>query len=81
MIGPQGHCGIANSLPWVLIVTSDEDQTRTRERRMADSFSRLRRCEISLLERHPSRHTIKGKSEIAGWSNQFLMEVQAAQGT
>jgi predicted transposase YbfD/YdcC len=76
----RGHWGIENSLHWVLDVTFDEDQNRTRERRMADNLSWLRRFAISLLKRHPSKHSIKGKSQIAGWSNEFLMEVLAAQG-
>ena len=73
----RGHWGIENSLHWVLDVTFDEDQCRTRQRRMADNLSWLRRFAISLLKRHPSKHSIKGKSEIAGWSNEFLMEVLA----
>ncbi len=77
----RGHWGIENSLHWVLDVTFDEDQTRTRERRMADNLSWLRRFAISLLKRHPSKHSIIGKSQIAGWSNDFLMEVLAVQRT
>ena len=76
----RGHWGIENSLHWVLDVTFDEDQSRTRVRRMADNFSWLRRFAISLLKRHPSKHSIKGKSEIAGWNNEFLMEVLTEQG-
>ena len=71
----RGHWGIENSLHWVLDVTFDEDQSRTRQRRMADNLSWLRRFAISLLKRHPSKHSIIGKSQIAGWSNDFLMEV------
>ncbi len=76
----RGHWGIENSLHWVLDVTFDEDQSRTRERHMADNLSWLRRFAISLLKRHPSNHSIRGKSQIAGWSNEFLMEVITAQG-
>jgi predicted transposase YbfD/YdcC len=76
----RGHWGIENSLHWVLDVTFDEDQTRTRNRHMADNLSWLRRFAISLLKRHPSKHSIKGKSQIAGWSNEFLMQVLTAQG-
>jgi len=76
----RGHWGIENSLHWVLDVTFDEDQNRTRERRLADNLSWLRRFAISLLKRHPSNHSIKGKSQIAGWSNEFLMQVLMAQG-
>jgi predicted transposase YbfD/YdcC len=71
----RGHWGIENSLHWVLDVTFDEDQSRTRNRHMADNLSWLRRFAISLLKHHPSNESIKGKSEMAGWSNEFLMEV------
>ena len=64
----------------MLDVTFDEDQTRTRERHMANNLSWLRRFAISLLKRHPSKHSIKGKSQMAGWNNDYLMEVLMAQG-
>ena len=35
----RGHWGIENSLHWVLDVTVDEDQNRTRKRRIADNLS------------------------------------------
>ncbi len=76
----RGHWGIENTLHWVLDVTFDEDQTRTRDRHMANNLSWLRRFAISLLKRHPSKHSIKGKSQMAGWNNDFLMEVLMAQG-
>jgi len=34
-----------------------------------------------LLKRHPSKHSIKGKSEIAGWSNEFSREALAVKDT
>ncbi len=76
----RGHWGIENSLHWVLDVTFDEDHSRTRKRRMADNLSWLRRFAISLLKRHPSEESSKSKRRMAGWSNEFLMEVLAAQG-
>jgi len=75
----RGHWGIENSLHWVLDVTFDEDQTRSRERHLADNLSWLRRFAISLLKQHPSKHSIKGKSEIAGWNNNFLLQVLTTQ--
>lgn len=77
----RGHWGIENSLHWVLDVTFDEDQSRVRERCLADNLSWLRRFAISLLKRHPSKHSIKGKSEIAGWDNEFLLQVLTTQQT
>lgn len=76
----RGHWGIENSLHWVLDVTFDEDRGRTRKRRIADNLSWLRRLAISLLKRHPSEESIKSKSRMAGWSNEFLMEVLTKQG-
>ena len=75
----RGHWGIENSLHWVLDVTFDEDQSRTRGRHMANNLSWLRRFAISLLKQHPSNHSIKGKSEMAGWNNDFLMQVLTVQ--
>lgn len=75
----RGHWGIENSLHWVLDVTFNEDQNRARERRMADNLSWLRRFAISLLKQHPSKDSIKGKSQIAGWNNDFLLQVLGVQ--
>jgi predicted transposase YbfD/YdcC len=77
----RGHWSIENSLHWVLDVTFDEDQSRARQRRLADNLSWLRRFAISLLKRHPSKDSIVGKSRTAGWNNDFLMEVLTLQGT
>ncbi|MDP6060944.1 MAG: ISAs1 family transposase [Pirellulaceae bacterium] len=77
----RGHWGIENSLHWVLDVTFNEDQSRARERHFADNLSWLRRFAITLLKQHPSKDSIKGKSQIAGWSNEFLTQVLATQRT
>lgn len=76
----RGHWGIENSLHWVLDVTFDEDQSRTRKRFIANNLSWLRRFAISLLKRHPSKNSIVGKSRKCGWDDAFLMEVLVAQG-
>jgi len=76
----RGHWGIENSLHWVLDVSFNEDQSRTRKRFIANNLSWLRRFAISLLKRHPSKHSIIGKSRICGWDDGFLMEVLMAQG-
>jgi predicted transposase YbfD/YdcC len=76
----RGHWSIENSLHWVLDVSFREDQSRTRHRRMADNLAWLRRFAVSLLKRHPSKHSVIGKSRIAGWNNEFLLEVLTAQG-
>lgn len=77
----RNHWSIENSLHWVLDVTFNEDQSRARERHLADNLSWLRRFGISLLKQHPKQDSIKGKSQVAGWNNEFLLEVLAAQDT
>jgi hypothetical protein len=47
---------------------------------MADNLSWLRRFAVSLLKCHPAKESIRGKSRMAGWNNEFLMEVLMAQG-
>lgn len=76
----RGHWTIENSLHWVLDATFDEDRSRTRKRRIADNLAWLRRFAVSLLKRHLSEHSIIGKSRMAGWNNEFLMEVLTAKG-
>lgn len=73
----RGHWSIENSLHWVLDVTFNEDQSRARNRRLADNLAWLRRFAVSLLKRHPEKTSIKGKKRMAGWSNDFLTEVLA----
>ena len=77
----RGHWAIENSLHWVLDVTFDEDQSRARNRRLADNLAWLRRFAIGLLKQHPAKHSIKGKQQIAGWNNEFLAETLAIQAT
>ena len=75
----RGHWAIENSLHWVLDVTYNEDQSRARERQLADNLAWLRRLAIGLLKQHPSKHSIKGKQQIAGWSTEFMTEVLAGK--
>lgn len=77
----RGHWGIENSLHWVLDVTLNEDQSRTRNRRLANNLAWLRRFAVSLLKQHPAKASIKGKTQMAGWSTDFLTEVLALKAT
>jgi len=77
----RDHWRIENSLHWVLDVTFGEDQSRTRNRRMANNLAWLRRFAVSLLKRHPGKESIIGKRRMAGWSDAFMMEVLMLQGT
>ena len=71
--------GSIESMHWVLDGTFREDDSRTRERTLANNVSWLRRFAVTLLKRHPSKDSIRGKM-IRCWMNtQFLDEVLALQ--
>lgn len=73
------HWRIENTLHWQLDVTFREDDNRVRNRNLANNLSWLRRFAITLLKRHPSRDSVKGKTQIAGWNNDFLRQVLTGQ--
>jgi len=70
----RGHWGI-EALHWVLDVTFREDDSRTRERTLANNLSWLRRFAVTLLKRHPEEDSIRGKMLHCGYSTDFLTEV------
>jgi predicted transposase YbfD/YdcC len=70
----RGHWGI-ESMHWVLDVTFREDDSRTRERTLANNLSWLRRFAVTLLKRHPAKDSIKGKMLRCAYSTEFLTEV------
>jgi hypothetical protein len=72
---------IENSLHWVLDVTFREDESRSRDRRLAENLAALRRLAIGLLNQHPAKHSLKSKQRIAGWNADFLAEVLTLQTT
>jgi predicted transposase YbfD/YdcC len=75
----RGHWGI-EALHWVLDVTFREDDSRTRERTLANNLSWLRRFAVTLLKRHPDRDSIRGKMLHCGYSTEFLTEVLMSTG-
>jgi len=70
----RGHWSI-ESMHWVLDVNFREDESRTRERTMGNNLSWLRRFAISLLKRHPSDDSLRGKMMSCMTSTDFLAEV------
>jgi predicted transposase YbfD/YdcC len=71
----RGHWGIENNLHWVLDMTFREDESRVRERRLADNLGWLRRMALTLLKQHPGKQSIAMKRRQAGWNVDFLMQV------
>ena len=75
----RAHWSI-ESMHWVLDVTFREDDSRTRERTLANNLSWLRRFAVTLLKRHPIKDSIRGKMMRCLMNTQFLDEVLALQG-
>ncbi len=75
----RGHWAI-ESMHWVLDVLFREDESRTRERTLANNLSWLRRFAVTLLKRHPIKDSIRGKMVRCLMNTQFLDEVLTLQG-
>lgn len=75
----RSHWGI-ESMHWVLDVTFREDESRTRQRVLANNLSWLRRFAVTLLKRHPVKDSIRGKMIRCLMNTQFLDEVLTLQG-
>ena len=77
----RDHWSIENSLHWVLDMTFREDESRVRERCLADNLGWLRRLALTLLKQHPGKDSIAMKRRMAGWSVDFLAQVLTRQTT
>jgi predicted transposase YbfD/YdcC len=71
----RGHWGIENTCHWVLDMVFREDESRARERGLANNLSWLRRIALSLLKQHPGKESLVMKRRMAGWSRDFLMQI------
>jgi predicted transposase YbfD/YdcC len=74
----RGHWGI-EAMHWVLDVNFREDDSRTRERTLANNLSWLRRFAVTLLKRHPDKDSLRGKMISCGLNTDFLTEVLTLQ--
>jgi predicted transposase YbfD/YdcC len=75
----RGHWAI-ESMHWVLDVNFREDDSRTRERTLGNNLSWLRRFAVSLLKRHSSKDSLRGKMIRCMMNTDFLTEVLTIQG-
>jgi len=74
----RGHWGI-ESMHWVLDVNFREDESRTRERTLANNLSWLRRFAVTLLKRHPEKDSLRGKMMSCMLSTDFLTQILSLQ--
>lgn len=71
----RGHWGIENTLHWCLDVTFREDESRVRNRTLADNLAWLKRFAISLLKQVDDKESIAMRRRMAGWNPNFLAQV------
>ena len=70
------HWGIENALHWVLDVSFDEDASRIRKDKGAQTFAVLRHIALNLLRREPHhKRGIKARRKRAGWDHDYLVQV------
>ena len=78
----RGHWGIENTCHWSLDMAFREDESRTRDRHVAENLAWLRRFTLSLLKQHPNKkHSLVMKRRMAGWNPAFLAEILFGQTT
>jgi predicted transposase YbfD/YdcC len=74
------HWGIENSLHWVLDVHFREDQARNRKEHSAENMAIIRHMALNLLKKKQTskkRVSIRSKRLLAGWDNQFMIDLLA----
>jgi predicted transposase YbfD/YdcC len=76
----RSHWGIENELHWVLDVAFREDESRVRAGNAAANFSAVRQLALGLLKkRTEQKGGIKARRLVAGWNNDFLLQVIGLQ--
>jgi predicted transposase YbfD/YdcC len=69
----RAHWGIENQVHWLLDVVFDEDGSRIRTGHAQQNLAAMRRIAINVLnEDKTSKHSLKGKRQLAGWDESYL---------
>jgi predicted transposase YbfD/YdcC len=71
----RGHWGIENSLHWCLDVTFREDESRVRNRIIANNLAWLRRFAVSILKQADGKESIAMRRRMAGWNPTYLAKL------
>ncbi len=71
----RSHWGVENKLHWCLDVIFNEDQSRLRKDNGAENFSILRRIALNILRRHPSKGSLNVKRHMAGWNDEYMLQL------
>jgi predicted transposase YbfD/YdcC len=75
----RGHWGIENRLHWVLDVVFHDDQSRLRTGHGAKNMAIVRHFAINLIRQARDKKSLKLRRKVAGWSDDYLAAILAAQ--
>ena len=73
----RSHWGIENRLHWRLDVVMNEDQARNRMDNGPHNLAVLRHMAINVMQKHPTKGSLRGKIKRAGWDDAYLTSLLA----
>ena len=73
----RSHWGVENRLHWRLDVVMNEDQDRTRIGHGPYNLAVLRHLAINIMQKDPTKDSLRGKLQRAGWDNAYLATLLA----
>jgi predicted transposase YbfD/YdcC len=71
------HWGVENRLHWRLDVVMNEDQDRTRLGHGPNNLALLRHMALNVMQKEPSKGSLRGKFKRAGWDDTYLAKLLA----
>jgi predicted transposase YbfD/YdcC len=73
----RSHWGVENRLHWRLDVVMNEDQDRTRLGDGPHNLAVLRHMVLNVMQKDPSKGSLRGKFKRAGWNDAYLAKLLA----
>lgn len=75
LISTKLHWEVENKLHWQLDVTFKEDDCRCNVGYSAQNFAMLRQFALNLIKQEPTKKSVQRKQKIAGWVEEYLLEI------
>jgi predicted transposase YbfD/YdcC len=73
----RSHWGVENRLHWRLDVVMNEDQSTTRLGNGPHNMAVLRHLAINVMQKDPTKGSLRGKFKRAGWNDAYLTSLLA----
>jgi hypothetical protein len=70
----RSHWGVENRLHWVLNTVMNEGQARSCGDQTLYNLAILRHMALNLMHKDQSRVSLRGKLNLAGWRDEFLVK-------